>query len=353
VTATQLLLATVPVNTQPYTTITDFFTYAQTLLLNRPSSEIKQGQHTLRSAFTNGTTQTSPQVPPSRPPLREALYTLGPNGPLFTSIASRDTNVLIASKLPSALTLPTSTGGTFTASSAAIVPTNITASAPSTRKLADVSRERASFTNRKRGDFSEDSLGKLQATCWLDWGCHASFAPEWDDGGVSGGFGAEGISLDWAYKRLRREKKGKQVKEESKEESEMQVDVIPEAIDENLVLQWEGGIDEIPKDLVSGTSLVADEREMNVDETLDGLRGMIGLLGQMQTLRIANGKVDVPDDENALGNPLSICNANNQLRISSPHSSPSSSHIRFRQRISCLHSLKTHTVFSPSLIQNT
>jgi hypothetical protein len=170
--------------------------------------------------------------------------------------------------------------------------------------LADVSRQRASFANRKRGDFSEDSLGKLQITRWLDWGCHASFAPEWDDGEVGGGFGAEGISLDWAYKRLRREKKGKQVKEEeSKKDSEMQVDVIPETIDEKLVLQWEGGTGEISKDLVSGTGLVVDEREMSVDETLDGLRGMIDLLGQLQTLRIANGKFDVPDDENALGIP--------------------------------------------------
>jgi hypothetical protein len=177
---------------------------------------------------------------------------------------------------------------------------------PSTRKLADVSRPRATFGNRKRGDFSDDALSKLQATRWLDWGCHASFAPEWDDGGVGGGFGADGISLDWAYKRLRREKKPKEIKGDMKEEeidgSEMQVDPPEEVIDENLILQWEGESDSVPLDLIAGESVV-DEREMSVDETLHGLRTMIALLGQMQTLRIANGKFDVPEDEKALGIP--------------------------------------------------
>ena len=43
---------------------------------------------------------------------------------------------------------------------------------------------------------------------------------------------------------------------------------------------------------------------MSVDETLEGLRGMIVLLGQMQTLRLASGNTEIPDDEMALGTPL-------------------------------------------------
>src|SRR6202011_3290189 len=223
-------------------------------------------KHTLRSAASGA---SSPQVPSVRPPLREALYTMGPSGPLFTSIASRETNSLISRKLPSAVTLPTSTGGTFSASSASIIPTNVANAVP--RTLAEVSRAKATFP-RKRGEFSDDALGKLQSTKWLNWGGNASFAPEWDDGGVGGGFGAEGIALDWAYKRLRRSKCAKAV------ETPMVVEVPPEVIDEKLLLEWEG-LDP-PGDL-DGEVLV-EEREMSVDETLDGLRSMILLLGQMQ-----------------------------------------------------------------------
>jgi len=136
-------------------------------------------------------------------------------------------------------------------------------------------------------------LGKLQSTKWLDWGSHASFAPEWDDGGVGGGFGAEWIALDWAYKRLRREKRIKsEVQEEVVEE------VVEEPIDEKMLLEWE----EIKpsKDLVDG-ELAMDEGEMSIDETLEGLRGLIILLGQMQTLRMAMGKTEIPEDEKALG----------------------------------------------------
>lgn len=136
-------------------------------------------------------------------------------------------------------------------------------------------------------------MGKLLSTKWLDWGSHASFAPEWDDGGVGGGFGAEWITLDWAYKRMRKEKR---LKSEVKEE--FVPEVVEEPIDEKMLLEWE----EIKpsKDLVDG-ELVFDDTEMSIDETLEGLRGMIVLLGQMQTLRMAMGKPEIPEDEKALG----------------------------------------------------
>jgi hypothetical protein len=130
------------------------------------------------------------------------------------------------------------------------------------------------------------------STRWLDWGGNASFAPEWDDGGVGGGFGAEGIALDWAYKRLRRTKR-------QKETVEPVVDSVPEVIDEKLLLAWEES--EPPKDLEG--ELVVEETDMSVDESLEGLRGMITLLGQMQTLRMAMGKTEVPEEEQALGMP--------------------------------------------------
>ena len=182
--AAQGVLATLPINTQPYTAVTRFYTFAQNILLNHPTSidTTKQSQHSLRSTSstvtTNGTNKdsSSPTVPTVRPPLREALYTMGPNGPLFTSIASREITPLIAPKLPTAITLPTSTGGTFTASATSIVPTNLhnnvnnnNGSHVVTRTIADVSRERRTF-ERRRGDFSDDRFGKLQATKWLDWG---------------------------------------------------------------------------------------------------------------------------------------------------------------------------------------
>ena len=293
-TATKSILSSLPVNTQPYTSVTRFFTLAQNLLLyDRPSTETKQGGHSLRS-LTNGTpTQASPQVPNVRPPLREFLYTMGPNGPLFTSIASRDLNPLIAQKLPSALTLPTSTGGTFTASSATIVPLNV--SNATTRKLVDTDRKAASFA-RKRGDFSEDWGARVQSVKWLDWGTHASFAPEWDDGGVGGGFGAEGMTVDWAYKRLKRKPKT-QWKEAAPEPVE-------EVIDEKLLLEWkESTPPTMDVDVKQGYD-EEDKNEMTVDETLRGLRDMILLLGQLQTLRMAAGKAEIPEDEKALGAPL-------------------------------------------------
>jgi hypothetical protein len=220
---------------------------------------------------------------------------MGPNGPLFTSIASRDTTSLIAEKLPSSLTLPTSTGGTFTASSTSIIPNN-PATTTLSRTLADSSRKRANFPNRKRGDFSENTLGKLQVTKWLDWGSYASFAPDWDDGGVGGGFGAEGIASDWAYKRLRKEKLRK--KDVENKVVSMEMPRIEDSIDEKMVLEWEEN--KPSKDLVDG-ELVEDNRELTVDETLNGLRGMILLLGQMQTLRMAMGKTEIPEDEKSLG----------------------------------------------------
>lgn len=279
--------------------------------------------------MTNGTKEMSPTVPTVRPPLREALYTMGPNGPLFTSIASRETNPLIAQKLPTNITLPTNTGGTFTASATSIVPTNvanvlakqksetITVQGTETqgtnvqetevrqRNLGETMRERRKF-DRKRGDFSDDRLGKVQSTRWLDWGCHASFAPEWDDGGVGGSFGAEVVALDWAYKKLRREKQLQKLKadEEAREEVvENEIDEmngIEETIDEALVLQWEGL--EVPKDLkMENDQQQTEDKEIGVDEILEELRGMIGLLAQMQTLRLAQGKAEVPEDEFALG----------------------------------------------------
>ena len=220
---------------------------------------------------------------------------MGPNGPLFTSIASRETTSLITEKLPSSLTLPTSTGGTFTASSTSIIPNN-PATTTLSRTLADSSRKRASFPNRKRGDFSEDTLGKLQATKWLDWGSYASFAPDWDDGGVGGGFGAEGIALDWAYKRLRKEKSRK--KDVRNKVVSVEMPRIEDSIDEKMVLEWEEN--KPSKDLVDG-ELVEDNGEVTVDETLNGLRGMILLLGQMQTLRMAMGNTEIPEDEKSLG----------------------------------------------------
>src|SRR5579859_6466611 len=320
--ATQGTLATLPLNTQPYKAVTNFYTLAQTILLNHPSTDTKPGQHTLRSssssavAVTNGTKEMSPTVPTVRPPLREALYTMGPNGPLFTSIALRETNPLIAQKLPTNLTLPTSTGGTFTASATSIVPTNVAGvlakqtpdaiiiqgtEVPESsahgaevrrRTLGETVRERRKF-DRKRGDFSDDRLGKVQSTRWLDWGCHASFAPEWDDGGVGGSYGAEVVALDWAYKKLRRERQFQKLKaeEEAREEGVEngmdKMNGIEETIDETLVLQWEGS--EVPKDLKTEPNEEDDqqeteEKETGVDEILGELRGMIGLLAQMQTL---------------------------------------------------------------------
>jgi hypothetical protein len=136
-------------------------------------------------------------------------------------------------------------------------------------------------------------LGKLQATKWLDWGGNASFAPEWDDGGVGGGFGAEGIALDWAYKRLRRAKKAKEVVVPV-----VETKIEPENIDASLLLGWEEDV--TPRTDLEG-ELVVEEAEMTIDETLDGLRGMIKLLGEMQTLRMAMGKQNIPHEEHALG----------------------------------------------------
>ena len=305
-TATKGVLSSLPLNTQPYNHVTKFFTLAESILLNRtipsPTTESKQaGGHTLRS-LTNGTTTattatTTPQVPTVRPPLREFLYTMGPNGPLFTSIAARDINPLIAQKLPSALTLPTSTGGTFTASSATIIPLNVN-SVPTPRKLADATRKPASFA-RKRGDFSEDTLGRIQATRWLDWGTHASFAPEWDDGGVGGGFGAEGISVDWAYKRSKRRART-QVQQE-----EMVVEPVEQVIDEKLLLEWTESTPSMVPEVQQEDEKEeeVEEPEMSVDETLTGLRDMIILLGQLQTLRVASGKLEIPESEKSLGTP--------------------------------------------------
>jgi len=294
--ATTGVLRGFPRGSEPYEAIKSFFTLAQDILLDHPTSSAKPSQHTLRSTSISTNGATSPQVPAVRPLLREALYTMGPTGPLFTSIASRDTSTLISTKLPSSLTLPTSTGGTFTASSTAIVPANF--SNISNRKLADVCREPRTFENRRRAGFSDDKFSKLQATKWLDWGYHASFAPEWDDGGVGGGFSAEWMVVDWAYKHNRRERRKKAAKDE--EEEPMQVE---QAIDEKLLLEWEES--KPPKDLVEG-GLVEEDNEMSVGETLQGLSNMITLLGQMQTLRMASGKTDIPDDERALGKPNSI-----------------------------------------------
>jgi hypothetical protein len=161
--------------------------------------------------------------------------------------------------------------------------------------LAETARKKAVFP-RKRGDFSDQSLGKVQSTKWLDWGGNASFAPEWDDGGVGGGLGAEGIALDWAYKRLRRTKRQR----ETVPMAEPLPEVIDEVIDEKLLLTWDGA--QPPKDLAE--DLAVAEAEMTVDETLDGLKQMIQLLGQLQTVRMAMGQQEVPGEELALGMSL-------------------------------------------------
>jgi hypothetical protein len=74
-----------------------------------------------------------------------------------------------------------------------------------------------------------------------------------------------------------------------------------------LLLEWEEP--KPPSDLVEG-ELVLEEREMSVDEALHGLSDMITLLGQMQTLRMASGKTDIPDDERALGKSISRSSTN-------------------------------------------
>ena len=141
----------------------------------------------------------------------------------------------------------------------------------------------------------------MQCTKWLDWGYHCSFAPQWDDGGVGGGFGAEWMVMDWAYKRARREKNAKVEVEEVK-----YMEDVEQVIDEKLLLEWDGPA-EVPKDLVVRD---ADEEEENgmlsVDEILDGLRSMILVLGQTQTLRLALGKTEIPEDEMALGSFLNL-----------------------------------------------
>jgi hypothetical protein len=141
-------------------------------------------------------------------------------------------------------------------------------------------------------------LGKLQVTKWLDWGSYASFAPDWDDGGVAGGFGAETIALDWAYKRLRKQK----YRQQEQPVSEVTGEIQEEPIDEKMVLEWEGST---AKDLDEG-ELMVDDAEMTIDETLNGLRGMILLLAQMQTIRMAMGNLEIPQDEKFLGNSLPV-----------------------------------------------
>ena len=279
-----------PVDSGPYQNISSFFAFAKELLLiQRPPSDAKQ-VHSLRSSTTNGT--SSVQIPSVHAPLREALYTMGPNGPLFSSIAARDVSTSIAKKLPPALSLPTSTGGSFTASATSIVPNNPMNAPP--RRLADTSRKQAHFPYRKRGDFSDKALGKLETTKWLEWGAHSSFAPDWDDGGVGGGYGAEGINLDWAYMRLKRAKKRTELPPEPVETQQP----APEPIDERLLLDW---TEEKPK--LDETPLKEEERwGITIDETLNGLRQMITLLGQMQTLRMAMEQ-EITEDERSLGTP--------------------------------------------------
>ena len=170
--------------------------------------------------------------------------------------------------------------------------------APHSRKLVDVLRQSSTFPNRRRGDFSEDGFGKIQSTKWLDWGIYASFAPEWDDGGVGGGFGAEWMAVDWAYKKLRKQRRKQ--KEPAKEVVAVEQPK-EEVIDENLLLQWEPEEVVPPKDLAEEADVQVDETEMSLDETLAGLRVMIKLLGQLQTLRNALGNTIVPSDEQALG----------------------------------------------------
>lgn len=99
--------------------------------------------------------------------------------------------------------------------------------------------------------------------------------------------------VDWAYKRDRRERKKNSAKTVEHEEP-MQLD---EAIDEKLLLEWEET--KPPKDLLE--EVVEEEKELGVEETLLGLSDMILLLSQMQTLRVAAGKTDIPDDEKVLG----------------------------------------------------
>lgn len=74
--------------------------------------------------------------------------------------------------------------------------------------------------------------------------------------------------------------------------------MVEEPIDERLLLKWEPSSP--PKDLLEG-ELVVDESEMNIDETLNGLRRMIYLLSQLQTLRMAAGTAEIPEREKALG----------------------------------------------------
>lgn len=286
-----------PINTESYKTVTSFFAFARDLLLNRTVSDSKQA-HTLRSSATNGTATV--QIPSVRPPLREALYTMGPTGPLFTSIAARDVSATIANHLPPSLSLPTSTGGSFTASTTSIVPLN-PANAPP-RRLASTSRRQAHFPHRKRADFSDLAHGKVQSTKWLEWGTHASFAPDWDDGGVGGGYGAEGSGLDWAYRRLKRSKKRKEIELEAVEK-----EPTPEPIDEKLLLEWtEPKLEDVEGEAdIKQEDAAHENGELDVDETLSGLRHMISLLSQIQTLRMAMGQ-EITDDERSLGIPVSL-----------------------------------------------
>ena len=124
----------------------------------------------------------------------------------------------------------------------------------------------------------------------------------WDDGGVGGGYGAEWMVLDYAYKRARKERKARvqgQVQEAT------MVKAIDDVIDEKLVLEWEPA--QPSADLLLEGQVEEEPKEMSVDETLDELRMMIILLGQMQTLRLASAKTEIGDDEMALGNvPMQI-----------------------------------------------
>ena len=285
------LMGEFPINTEPYNKVAFFFAFARDVLLDRQPPDTKQA-HTLRSSMTNGT--SSVQIPAARPPLRQALYTMGPKGPLFTSIAARDVSATIANALPSSLSLPTSTGGSFTASTTAIIPNNPMNA--SSRRLADTSRKPASFPHRKRGDFSDFAPGKVQTTKWLAWGSHASFAPDWDDGGVGGGYGAEESGLDWAYRRLK--KKARKRKEDELPQSAEKKELAPEPIDEKLLLEWTEEKFELEE--MSVQEEEDESAEMTIDETLQVLRQMVVLLGQMQTLRIAMGK-EISEDERSLG----------------------------------------------------
>ena len=163
------------------------------------------------------------------------------------------------------------------------------------RRLADTSRKPASFQHRKRGDFSDFAPGKVQTTKWLAWGTHASFAPDWDDGGIGGGYGAEDSGLDWAYRRL---KKSRKRNEDEVPQSVEKKEPAPEPIDEKLVLEWTE--EKFKLEEMSVQEEEDESAEMTIDETLQGLRQMIVLLGQMQTLRIAMGK-EITEDERSLG----------------------------------------------------